>query len=286
MESFLATAAYLTPAEGIMSRFRLAEAGIESRVESLDLVTWFWHLSLAFQGVKLVVRTDDAERASEILDSEPTEPGKSPTTRCCTECDENLPGDWFVCWRCGTDSTSERDESFFMEAIRPARILNVAQNVEYLGLWLVLATILIWIVPAVVFPFLLLSFVYLVRNQPEAIAAQFIPEDAAANPDTAITSDLDIDTNRRALASAMFGLVWFPPLTLYSLWLLLTHDDSSECAKIGLWRRAAWAFNFIGLLAFMSFLGLLVASLNDSYFSWWTSRFVAEYLETSSGFAD
>lgn len=285
MDSHLASTAHLTPAEGLLARLRLAEQGIESRLESFELVTWLWHLSVALHGVKLVVRSDDAERADAILGGEPLESAESHTTRRCAQCDESLPGDWFVCWRCGTDADAQRDESFFVETIRTPRILKVIENIEYLGPWLIVAAALVLFVPAIAFPFLLLCFVYLFRDAPEATNVVFTPEESAATPAADTPSDLAVETNRRALASAMFGLVWFPPLTLYSIWILLNHDDETGDTKIRLWRRAAWTFNFVGLWVAMSFIKVFVTSLDDGYLSWWMSQLFDTYLEISQGVA-
>jgi hypothetical protein len=235
MDSYLATAAYLTPAEGLLSHARLADQGIESRVEGVDLVNWLWHLSLALRGVTLVVRAGDAQRAAEVLATPVPVTTESQATRQCGDCGETLPGDWLVCWRCGTNVDADRDPSFFAEAIRPMELVKFVEGVEFLGLWILFAAVLITIVPASVFAFALMLFVLSFRNQSQVVTVSFPPDEFAAYPDLSLRPDDDIETNRRALASAMFGLVWFPPLTLYSIWILLNSDEVPN-SQASLWR--------------------------------------------------
>jgi hypothetical protein len=283
MDSFLATSDYLTPAEAVISRARLADEGIESRLERLEIVTWLWHLSLAFRGVGLVVRSADAKRAAEILSDLPSERSEAKTTRQCVECGETLPSDWLVCWRCGVDETAHSDESFFVETTWPSRILSVASGVEYLGVWILLLALLITVAPVFIFPFVLMLFVLSFRNPPQPVNETFAPEEFAASPDETAESDIGIETSRRALASAMFGLVWFPPLTIYSMWILLQSDADGVSAKYRRWRRVAWLTNYFGLLTVMSGLGLLLEVLGEGDFTWGVLWFFDTFFDAARG---
>src|SRR5436305_8442619 len=90
---------HLTPWEGEVLRADLAFAGIPSRLNNVELVTWFWYLSNAVGGVRLDVASDDLAAAYAVLWPEEDTVGAAPTERCCAGCGERLPGDWQVCWR-------------------------------------------------------------------------------------------------------------------------------------------------------------------------------------------
>ena len=60
-------ATFATPPEAELARNALALEGIESYLEGDTFVGWAWHLSDAVGGVKLLVGSDDTQRAIEIL---------------------------------------------------------------------------------------------------------------------------------------------------------------------------------------------------------------------------
>ena len=84
----------------------------------------------------------------------------------------------------------------------------------------------------------------------------------------------------------MFGLGWFLPLTLYSLWLLGETEALPRGPNGKLWRRAAWMINLVTLLCVAAVAYMLLQSANDWKLSQTLSTFVKRFLEITTGLFD
>jgi hypothetical protein len=284
MTSPVTIARFLTPLEGELARMRLAQEGIVCALGSADLLTWLWHFSFAFRGVSLEVRPIDAIRAIEILTIPQKLSTERETTHDCVHCGETLPGDWEVCWKCGTDLAGGRDELFFIELIRPTRALQYLSGTDYPG-FLILAIVFALVIHP---PFLVVAaltlFMYPFAKQVPAEQIACEPETYAALPWKPYMAFPGNELCRQGLASAMFGLGWLPPLTFYSIWLLIVSHTMSVDAKGRLWRKAAWAMNFITLAPIVFALAVLVDIEYDNSLSGSLGVLLRNLFYTSAGF--
>lgn len=73
---------YSHPQEAHLALSRLEGNGVAGRVWDDEIVGLIWMYSAAVGGVKLVVATEDVERAREILELPPVAPGMFSCPRC------------------------------------------------------------------------------------------------------------------------------------------------------------------------------------------------------------
>jgi hypothetical protein len=251
---------YLTPAEGELARMRLAHDGIAGHLENSELLTWLWHYSNALKGVNLLVSSADHERAIEILAPQDALLNGEAAPAYCKECGEMFPTNWSVCWKCGTDVSGDRDESFLAVTTYPSRILEYVASINGLGLLLIaIVAVIIWIPPlAFALVFLLVPIAFYEALPPQNVVLE--PEDYAALPDTSSVDAIGNEFCRRAMASAMFGIKWLSLFTLYSLWLLYVSHSMPVDSQGRRWRIEAWVLNIASIVIFASDL-ILIAHL-------------------------
>jgi hypothetical protein len=251
---------YLTPAEGELARMRLAQEGITALVENSELLTWLWHYLNALKGVNLLVSSADHERAIEILAPQEDLMDGEPMPAYCNDCGEMFPTNWSVCWRCGTNASGDRDESFLTVTTYPSPILEYVASINGLGLLLVaIVVVIIWIPPlAFALVFLLLPIAFYEALPPQNVVLE--PEDYAALPEGPSVDAIGNEFCRRAMASAMFGIKWLSLFSLYSLWLLYVSHSMPVDSQGRRWRIEAWILNIAKIVLFASDL-ILVAHL-------------------------
>jgi hypothetical protein len=283
MSAIAKVAAYLTPFEGQLACMRLGREGIFSRLENEELVTWLWHLSGAFRGVAVIVRSADRDRAAEILCPRQDATIVNTAMRKCAECGEILENDWDVCWQCGTNSFGHRDDAFLDEYIVQSQLLKHISGIDYLPCLSILVVAGMILFPPLVFLVAVLVLLIPLNNQASSRLATIRPEDLAATPAQPLTSDLGDERCRRALANAMFGFGWFPPLTIYSLWLLYDSLALPVGPKGRFWRRSAWAINVVSVIGATSFAYFLLKSADNWDVSRALHQFVREFLNLSAG---
>ncbi len=226
-------ASYLNSAEAELARVRLAMDNIPVWLENATLVLWCWYYSDAVGGVKVFVPEPEAERAWTILHPPRESDGEDRPLRTCPACEMQLDSAWTVCWRCGCTAEGERDPNFF-EPPPPlvpfplrcptsvtAAIVGISGPLLFLasGGWVPL--LLFWVFAVV-----------LVLGLRGAWPAD---EDTATPPDDLLDRDeivVDVDSDTYTAVEAAVFRVWkaavfsfcFPPLALYSLWLLMRLD--------------------------------------------------------------
>jgi hypothetical protein len=286
MITIVKVATDLTPFEGCVACQQLRDAGVPCRLENEELVTWLWHLSVALGGVSVLVSLNDRDRATEILNPQQDAASPDASTRECTSCGESLREDWFVCWRCGTDRDGKRTEPFLEESFVVPRMFHFLSRIDGLGVLILLIAAGIVLVPRIAFALPLLMLVIPLSRRAALERITGGPEEFAAAPAVPASSDLGDESARRAMASAMFGLGWFVPLTFYSLWLLGETEALPRGPNGMLWRRAAWVLNLVTLLCLAAVVYMLLQSANDWTMSGRLSIFLKRLLEITTGLAN
>jgi hypothetical protein len=247
--------------EGELARARLNQVGIRSSLESAELLTWLWHCTYAFRGAALRVCSTDRDRALEVLNAGD---GEGIASRACVACGETLPSDWVVCWRCGTDADGNRDDKFFVDLFRHTALLAYLKGIQFFLLLLVLLAVLFALMPQVALLLALVLPMYAYPAHRERSTTAWEPEQDAALPEVTTVADEGDELCRRAMASAMFGFVWFPPLTLYSLWLLNVAWEIPASSKGRRRRRAAWILNVCSLITLGTVILFMLSDFQNS----------------------
>lgn len=225
-------ASYLNSAEAELARARLAMDDIPAWLENATLVLWVWYYSDAVGGVKVFVPEPEAERAWTILHPPRESDGEDRPHGTCPACEAQLDSAWTVCWRCGCTAEGERDPGFFEPPSLVPFPLRCSANL--LAAIVGMSGPLLFLVSGGWMPLLLfwMFAVVLVMGLREGWPAD---EDAATPPDDLLdrdetVADADSDTYTaveaavfRAWKAAVFSFC-FPPLVLYSLWLLMWLD--------------------------------------------------------------
>jgi len=223
------------------------------------MLTWLWHLNNACHGVIVQVAASDSDRASEILATSSTH-SQSEATRECAQCGETLASDWCVCWRCGSDVEGAPDTAFLSESLRSSPFMEKLASVECLGLLFVLAILCVLMVPPMAIIIAAIVMAELDNEQGPPIILTTQPEDFAARPERHSPEEIGNELCRRGMASAMFGIGWFPPLNLYSIWLLCVSHSMPVDTKGRTWRFGAWAMNIVFVAITIVLLALALAT--------------------------
>lgn len=255
-ESLVTVARGLTVLEAELARIQLGFEGIVGFLVDVETVNWFWHYTVAVRGAKLQVPAADAERARDVLAAQSTAAIVAPTTRTCGHCGEMLDGAWLVCWRCGTDVEGKRDETFFIEELRRSATLEGLSQPGYL-IVVVFACALLMTQSLPVALLVGMLLVIMLASEHEVVHAKMRPDANAALPASWPKTEAGDAICRLAMASAMFGLGWLPPLSLYSLRLLYQSHLFAVSPRGNRWRIVAWVLNLVVLGLFMTVLVLL-----------------------------
>lgn len=100
---FVEITATANVAEAEMLRSVLEESGVRAFVDGAAANTALSHIGPALGGVKVFVRTVDAEQALEIIEEIRAESNVSTEPWFCGTCEESIDGSFDVCWSCGQD---------------------------------------------------------------------------------------------------------------------------------------------------------------------------------------
>jgi len=224
---------HLTVPEADLARNRLAMDGISAYLGNATFVLWCWHLSNADGGVTLHVRTSDVDAAGRILS--PSQSGFDDPARAwnCAECGERSQQDGEVCWRCGTSSDGTVDQDFHRDSLPeessghdPSGMLTGWASLSTGALYLTMGnapTVLIaWVA--------ILLLIFLMHGaETDASEGSRIVDPSGAEPDPVLDAPSQSLARRRRMGEAiarrayrasMFAFFMFPPLALYSLYLL------------------------------------------------------------------
>jgi hypothetical protein len=215
---------YLTVWEADWQRSLLADAGIPTSADNCAVVLWAWHYAQAVGGVKLYIdATQLAEAVAVLAGSMPDDRASSesaPAVCDCPQCGAELPADWDACWRC-SPAPETVTEVAMEHGSEPADSPQTARPIAAVLLltWAVLSH-------GLVFGAELLALIvagHFVVGQ-WADAASPPSEDAdpdAALPDPPRRTEVGESIALRAWHAAALGCIWFPPLLLYAVYLLV-----------------------------------------------------------------
>jgi len=210
-----------------MAKLRLELDGIRACLADVALAGWVWYYSNAVGGVKVLVKDEDLARAMEILNPEEPEPSQStacppraPMRWTCLHCGVRVPSDLAVCWSCGTTPDGQPDPEFAVADAPPVEH-DLARP------------------PTIWWPAICLLCLPLAVYE---VLLRLLPDQPRARVKRRVTfAPLDSRLVRACLL-AMFAISWFPPFSLWSLWLL--HD--LDWGK-GVQRRRTGLFLFLAL---------------------------------------
>ena len=231
----------------------LEAENIPSWLENAALVSWFWHYNNATGGVKLCVRSPDVARLEAVLRRPPPIDQVAPPPWQCPKCQAQVEATWTTCWHCGASAEGQEDPEFFDQP-------GVDHSVWRGSRWAI--TIIIGLSGPVVLAlshmsaFALLAWALGVGCLLAMQTSQ--PADAELDGQSRLGLDREVgideppisqayarfeQTVLRAWQSAGVSL-WFSPLALYAIWLLLRLDWPEEQWKPRERRRyfGAWAF--------------------------------------------
>jgi len=248
-------ARYVTAAEADLARMQLGWHGIDSTVGNAVFVTWFWYYSNAVGGVTLDVLAADADRAYSILHAPPVDPAFGEPVRICPRCREESDESWQVCWRCGASEKGDFNTLPGAEESAgkaPSETRDFSNLVGLAALAIALLVVASGLLVVVMVAVIGLILVYLLLR---GIWGDATPgkkplpdvEDEGSWPDDpfARRRELAEKIALRAWQSSLLGAISFPPLLLYSAFLLFKLGRSSlpvtkRCIR---WRLAAFLVN-------------------------------------------
>ncbi len=250
----------------------LAAHGIAARLGNAMFLSLCWYLSQAVGGATLFVCSREAQQARDLLAGVcPEDQSASPPWQC-AKCGAPADATWNVCWRCGTSRHGIEDPEFDHLDIDTGRFQKDSDG-ALLGM-LLLVTVLFFmtignsLLVMVALPAALL--VYLCVKEMEAgeetadhdrtILPDAEPILDAAGQSLARRRRAGKEIVMRAWQASMIGFLEFPPLLLYSAYLLSRIDAQkwpldtvSRCRY-----RAAYTLSVIGILMFgVVFLALI-----------------------------
>jgi hypothetical protein len=268
-------------AEADLARAVLAAEGIPACLAGACALSWFWHWANADGGVKVLVRESDAGRARRLLAGEEDEDPSAQPARTCPHCDSSVPAAWEVCWSCGAlaDGTPfpwGPSQDAIQEEPREAMKTGWADVVGLFALTVLLIFVAFRGSPLVLFlwPILVWVFWLLARRGPQKVRQEKGRTDWEAEGETTRTPDDEPFGDpytgdvvaRRAWLAAVLGLLWFPPLILYALWVLGNLDPEADpLSQAGARRRqAGFVLTAVGLLIYGAvFLAMLAAVIRQ-----------------------
>ena len=274
-------ASFVNVSQAELAQNRLASEGIPARLGNATLVSWVWYYSYAVGGVTLHVLEGNAERALEIL--LPTRPEaveeRPPWT--CAVCGQQVEGRWEICWNCTASADGTPAPSGAPQDVPPDLTTNGGgaawfDLITFAALALVFELIVEGrMLTAVVAWLAFAAAVAWCRGVRDGDGERATP-DAGHGEEPAPAADPAWESRERrrrmgeaialrAWRASVFGLLSFPPLLLYSFWLLCRLDVRKT--PVG-WQGncrflAAWIVSVTGLLLFG---GLLRAWLAGSLY--------------------
>lgn len=274
--------------EADLALARLAAEGLRGYLGNASFVLWFWQYSNAAGGVTLHVAESDARRAHKIVFPVDDRGTLSQPAWTCPACRQRVDPSWLICWNCSTSPDGERpraedqheeatgsiDGPRRMGQTDLLRLAAVAVSVLMLGTGDLLAAMAVWAILVV-----LLAW----RGRGSGEDAERVEPDDVDHEPLRHSDPAEESIQRRcrmgeaialrAWQVSVIGLLSFPPLLLYSPWLLWRLDTSkTPVGRRGNNRRyAAGVVSAIGILLFgwilsIPFLGSFYFETLPSFF--------------------
>jgi hypothetical protein len=230
---------FLTTSEADCLCAQLEAVGIPHCHDNLAFVQWCWPYSYACGGVKVFVREEQLAEAQELLDSDDAESDSTENDgadRLCRNCAADMEPGWDACWRCGSSDHEADDVTLPQSALRGEVIPPNNGPADGIGEGdAVLPAICKVLVCGVAFLALgprLGMVVYTAMILTKVLSARLAEMHAASLKDTRTSDESKLDTPQlrrdeiadalalRVWRSAVFGFLYFPPLLVYSVYLL------------------------------------------------------------------
>lgn len=226
---------YLGEAE--LARARLAMEGISSRLENSSLLLWDWQVANATGGIGLLVKESESRLARVVLRLARRTARGFSELQACPSCGELLPSTWQICWHCAVEhSTAQASQaSVGLDSETPAAGLLAV--IAACGVLALFAAGSPGIAAAALYVVLAGRAMNLARPQPEVEAADRGTAAGEGETKGGAASEQAEENAVRAWRAAVFGAFSFPPLLLYSLWLLLRMERGSDLSTRGRRRR-------------------------------------------------
>ena len=231
-DNFIRIASFTNVWEAELARNRLADEQIPAFLGNATLVSWVWYYSNAVGGVTVHVARRDADVATRIVTPICTDPTKSQPSWACPSCNAIVSGSWSVCWQCGTSADGSQallcavDETPPESAVESEHIYG--STILAIFVVLVLLILLLCVGPVLILaalPFVA-CFVILLQAIGGETTGRSLSDGAeeleshwphAPTPKQSFVAKAIV---LRAWRSALLGFFIFPPLGLYSLWLV------------------------------------------------------------------
>lgn len=222
-DNLVSIASYWNLWEAELALARLKAENIPARLGNAALVFWAWHDANATGGVRVHVAARDAEAARAIVNPAHDEPAEGPPPWTCSTCGTQGFPSWDVCWNCGVSKDGiPEPEPCGDEAIRPETPDDVWEKtgsallVFFAAMLLVTIFSISGVVSFLAAAALVVFVLFLFRKQDSDERETDAAEDEGPRPAPVGRSSIV----ERAWRAAVFGCLVFPPLGLYSLWLL------------------------------------------------------------------
>ncbi len=236
-DEFIRIASYTHLWEADLARARLADEQIRAFLGNVTLVSWFWHYSNAAGGVTVHVARRDAEAARRYLVPELDSSHAAKPSWTCPRCKATVAGDWTACWQCGSSTAGgESDRPAGGEAAPgPAPEPGPGYGLSIFALAVIVVIMVVVIssgpLAALAIAPLVVLFIVLFHalGTQSAETAGWLAEPAPERPKKPArhrpprlrrAKAAARDMVWRAWRSAVLGFFVFPPLGLYSLFLL------------------------------------------------------------------
>ena len=146
---FQQIASYATETEAGQYRSILAQNGIDAFLDGANSNTMLSHVGTALGGVRLFVRTADAEQATQVLSARSDPNDANQSAWLCGHCQEEVDAGFDLCWSCGksreevgrevstpvvTENFSDRKESAEARDSQAENLVRRAWRAAIIGL--------------------------------------------------------------------------------------------------------------------------------------------------------
>lgn len=251
--------------EAEWAQSRLAQAEIQSSLTNGNLVSCCWQYLVAVGGIKLQVPESDVETAVDLLYWDVVADADNTA---CPACGEILDSGWEVCWRCGKDFSGIAEPDSTTLPNVPAESPQQDGFLVWQSIAVVATGLFLLCTRGLVALFIWCGFVSIARMVFSMVAAsnrRLAPEtvvEVVGNDDNQLGNSRCDQFARRALKSALLGFLYFPPLTVHSIWLALRinllRKELSGTGRINL--NVAILMNGITVLLWVTVFGLMFFS--------------------------
>ncbi len=218
--------------EADRARSRLAADNIPAYLGNAAFISWAWYYGNAVGGVTVHVSAADADAARGLLVFPHDEEAEAQRPWTCSTCGARGYPSWDVCWNCGASVDGVPSPEFGHDEATPREAPVRARNVRsgLLGA-LVAMVLLAFFLAGGLGPFLgatlfAVLMVALVHAWDSDATPQPAPDEMGDHSRDAIGAlpakqpRMRNSVVERAWRASVLGFCAFPPLGLYSLWLL------------------------------------------------------------------